>query len=231
MKTKAMRWGYRLLFYILGQAIITAGIVLAVKANIGVSAGSSLPTVVSTLTGFSLGTCIFVFFCCLIVVQIVVFKKEFPIRNLLQVFASLLFGVLTDFWVGLFSGIVPTTYLHRIALLLASVVLQSFGIAIYIDTNIVPMPAEGFMLAIKKLFPKFSIGTAKIVEDCFIVLVAFVVCVVVTFIQGDVRVIGIREGTVILALCIGKVMGFFHKPLSKPLDKLFFGDNAKTVKK
>jgi len=112
-------------------------------------------------------------------------------------------------------------------MLVASILLQAFGIAIYVDTNVVPMPAEGFMLAIKKLFPKLSIGTAKIVEDCVIVVAALIVSAVVTLIQGDFRIIGIREGTIILALVVGKVMGLFHKPLAKPLNKLFYGENAK----
>lgn len=221
---KMKRWVYRLLFYLVGQFIITAGEVMVVKADIGVTTGTVLPLSLNSLCGLSLGTGSFLMFCFFIVIQLFVFKREFPIRYFLQIFAALFYGVLIDFWNWTFSGfLMPQTYAQRFILLLVGILIESFGTAIYIDTNVVPMPPDGFLFAVRKLFPKLSLGTAKVTVDCFSVAVGVIVCVVGTALQGHLQIIGVREGTILVALCIGKVMGFLHKPLSKPLNKLFYG--------
>ena len=54
--------------------------------------------------------------------------------------------------------------------------------------------------------------------DCTTVVIGIVLSLV--FLRG---LLGIREGTVITAIVVGKVMGLFKKPLQPVVQKLCFG--------
>jgi uncharacterized membrane protein YczE len=97
------------------------------------------------------------------------------------------------------------------------IVLVAFGVFLYLDVDLVPMPMEGLTACIagklKKPFP-----TMKTVVDCIVVGTGIVLCFV--FLGG---LEGIREGTVITAVVTGKVIAFLRKPLEPIVSKLCFG--------
>ena len=68
---------YRILFYILGLFILAFGVSFSVNSNLGVSPVNSLPYEVSLITNIKLGTCVTAVFCCYILMQIVIKRKEF----------------------------------------------------------------------------------------------------------------------------------------------------------
>ena len=103
-------------------------------------------------------------------------------------------------------------------MLAASIVLISFSLVLYIDVQIAPMPAEGLVACIAG---KFGIPFSKVktLFDCASVLVGMVLCFV--FLG---RLTGIREGTIITALLVGRFMGFFRKLLNPMIQKVCFGE-------
>ena len=216
---KYLSLAYRFLFWTASQFLIASGIVFSVKSELGVFAGSSVPYVVSETLGLSLGHCVTGFFCILVVLQILLLKKEFEIKNLVQVFGATIFGVFTNAATFLFDSFTADTYWGRLLFLFLGIVLQAVGIALYVDTNIILMPAEGIITAThKKLLSKFSLGTAKVIVDC-----TWLVIAAVLFMIFRGKLIGIREGTLILALTVGKVMGYIYNRVKEPLNRMFYG--------
>lgn len=219
---KYAKYSSRILFWIIGQFTIASGIVFSVKSDLGVSAGSAVPYVLSQVSEITLGTCVTAFFCVLVLLQIILLRKDFEWRNLIQVFGAAIFGVFTDAATYVFGGFTADTYAVKLLFLFLGIILQAIGIAIYIDTHIMLMPAEGIIAAVhQKLLKNTDIGTVKVVVDCFWLLLAVVLSLV--FLH---RITGIREGTLILALCVGKTMGIIHNITQKPLEHLFYEVNA-----
>ena len=110
----------------------------------------------------------------------------------------------------------PEAYWQKIIILLISILCQAVGLACYLDTNIIMIPPDGLMLALKTKLTKLSVGTIKIIEDLTFVAVTVIISLIV---MG--KVIGVREGTVVVALLVGKVMDPIYKRIHGPLIKLF----------
>ena len=219
---------YRVLFYLIGQMCAAMGVVLSVKSDLGVSAGSSLPNVVNKIIAVNgetrflfwdlskLGDCMTIFFVILVVLQFILLRRDFEKRNLLQLFSSVIFGVFVNIADHAVSWIEIQSYFGRMTILLAGLLVQAAGIAVYIDTKLMLMPPEGVVLALNKKL-RIPVGRAKLAEDSVIVLTALILSLLVLH-----RVEGIREGTVILTVMVGPVMGRIHDKVERPLKKLFY---------
>jgi len=223
-------WFFRILFFLTGQFLSACGIILAVKSDLGVSAGSALPnafhTVVAEKLGslrflyldFSrLGDCTTLLFWIFVVIQIVLLRARFPLRNLLQIFGSVMVGAFVNAAEGLLGWISPQNYAQRLLLIVCAILVQGLGIAIYIDGKVMLMPPEGIIMMISTLCPKIGVGKAKIIEDVSLVVLAVLLSMTVLH-----RVVGIREGTILLAVAVGPVMGAIHKVVEGPLKALYF---------
>ena len=209
----------RLGIYCLGLLILAFGIALAVNSDLGVSPISSLPFVISQITHVSLGTCTTLIYILYILLQMIVSRKFRP-ALLLQLVFSTIFGYFLDGAKFLLGDFCLPTYFGQLAMLAASIVLIGFSLVLYIDVQLAPMPAEGLVSCIAdKLGKPFS--TIKTLFDCTSVLVGMVLCFV--FLG---RLVGIREGTVVTALLVGKMTGIIRKYLSPLLRRICFGETA-----
>lgn len=205
---------YRVLFYSFGLLLMAFGVAFSVNSGLGVSPVNSLPYAISVAGGIDMGRCVILVFCSFIVIQIILLRKEFKPINLLQIVFSTLFGYFVDFAKWVLSGFNIPTYAGKLVMLLISIVLVSLGLVFYLSAEIVPMPMEGMTLAISSKIPEIPFPTIKIVVDCLSVLLAVAIgCVFMGKVQG------VREGTIISALLIGKLMGFFSKMFQKHIKK------------
>ena len=207
----------RLTIYCLGLLVLAFGIALSVNCNLGVSPVSSLPYVVSQIIGISLGTCTTIVYGTYVLIQMVLNGRKFQPALLLQLVFSTVFGYFVDGAKAILGDFMLPTYLGQLAMLAVSIVLIGFSLVLYIDVKIAPMPAEGLVACIaEKLGKPFS--TVKTLFDCTSVLVGAILCFV--FLG---RLTGIREGTVITAMLVGKMTGILRKYLSPLIDKVCFG--------
>jgi len=88
---------------------------------------------------------------------------------------------------------------------------------LYMPTRISSMPMEGLTSALAgKLHKPFPF--MKTITDCASVALAIVLSF--AFLG---RLDGIREGTVITALLVGKMIAVFRKPLSPLITRICFG--------
>lgn len=217
-KSNSAQLAARLGIYCLGLLILAFGIALSVNCNLGVSPVSSLPYVVSQITKVSLGTCTTIIYALYILLQIVLNPGKIQPSLLLQLVFSTVFGYFVDGAKFLLGDFVLPTYLGQLAMLAASVLLIGLSLVLYIDVELVPMPAEGLVGCIAdKLGKPFS--AMKVAVDCTSVLVAVVLSFV--FLGG---LMGVREGTVITALLAGRMMGVFRKWLNPLIRKVCFGE-------
>lgn len=216
-KSTPAQLGVRLAVYCLGLLVLAFGIALSVNSNLGVSPVSSLPYVVSQILNVSLGTCTVIVYTLYVFAQMALLRKFQP-ALLLQLAFSTLFGYFVDGAKAVLGDFMLPTYFGQLAMLAGSIVLIAFSLVLYIDVQLAPMPAEGLVGCIAdKLGKPFS--KIKTLFDCASVLVGTVLCFL--FLG---RLAGIREGTVITALLVGRIMGWFRKFLSPLIRKLCFGE-------
>ena len=217
-KSTPVQWIIRVLFYILGLFFMALGVAFSVNSNLGVSPVNSLPYVVSQVSGTALSTCVIAVFSCYILFQILILRREFRPIQILQLVFSTIFGYFTDFAKWLLGDFSLPTYFGQLAMLAVSSVLVAVGGLLYIEVDMVPMPMEGFTLALsKKLGVPFH--NVKVAVDCTVVVVGIVLSLAVFQ-----RLVGIREGTVITAVVVGKLMAVLKKHLMPPVRHLCFGD-------
>lgn len=218
MKRKPAKLAPRLGIYLVGLVVLAFGITLAVNSNLGVSPVTSLPYVVSQVLHVTLGTCTVIVYTCYIFLQMLLKGGKFQPVLLLQLVFSTVFGYLVDAAKLLLADFLPITYFGQLAMLAASIVLLSFSLVLYIDVKIASMPPEGLVTCIAdklgKPFPKI-----KTLFDCVSVLVGLTLCFL--FLG---KVVGIREGTIVTALLVGKLTGFFRKQLTPFINRVCFED-------
>ena len=215
--TTPARLAARLGIYTLGLLILAFGIALAVNCKLGVSPVSSLPYVVSLIFNVALGTCTTIVYATYVLLQMVLLRKFQPALRLQLVFSTI-FGWFVDGAKYVLGDFCLPTYFGQLAMLAASIVLIGFSLVLYIDVKLAPMPAEGLVGCLAdKLGRPFS--QMKTAFDCTSVLVAAVLSLI--FLGG---LVGIREGTVLTALLVGKMMGVLRKFAGPVIRKVCFGD-------
>ena len=75
----------RLVVYFVGLFIMTLGVSMSVKSNLGVSPVSSIPYTITCVFGLEMGKATIVFHIFLVILQIIILRKELKLKNLLQV--------------------------------------------------------------------------------------------------------------------------------------------------
>ena len=162
-KIREENYAIRFLVYIVGLFIMTLGISLSVKSNLGVSPVSSIPYTITCITGLEMGKATILFHIVLVVMQILILRKAFQMKNLLQVVVGVIFGYFTTFSNYLFSFLpTPEHMTVRLLMMLGSTVLIAVGIFFYLPADIVPLAGEGAMKAVSDTthiaFNKVKVG-------------------------------------------------------------------------
>ena len=215
MKTNPVKLLMRLAVYCLGLLILAFGIALAVNSNLGVSPVSSLPYVVSQIAGISLGKCTIAVYIGYILLQMVISRKFQP-ALLLQLVFSTIFGWFVDGAKWVLGDFCLPGYPGQLVMLAASILLIGFSLVLYVDVQLAPMPAEGLVGCLsEKLHKPFT--QMKTLVDCSSVVIGLVLGFL--FLG---KLTGIREGTILTALLVGKTMAFFRKLLAPRIQKLCF---------
>ncbi len=200
----------RILIYCVGLFLIAVGVSLSINSNLGISPVNSVPYAVSLSTSIPLSTAVTVVFAFYMLLQILLLRKDYKIINLTQIFFATLLGYFVDFtnqWLG---DIRFDNYIGQLFLMAVSIVVIATGVALYVDVKLVTMPSEGLALAITQKFKKLAFHQVKMIVDCCFVIAAMLITF---FALGEIQ--GVREGTVISAVMVGKVIPLSRKLTSK----------------
>ena len=83
--------------YCIGLFVMTIGIALSVKSNLGVSPVSSIPYTMTCVWGIEMGKATILFHIVLVLIQIALLRKNFKPAQLLQILVGVVFGYFTPF--------------------------------------------------------------------------------------------------------------------------------------
>ena len=93
----------RYLIFLVGLFVNSLGVSLITKANLGTSPISSIPYVLSLNFPFTLGNFTIFFSIFLIVLQLIILRKNFKLEHILQIPVSIIFGYFIDLTMILLS--------------------------------------------------------------------------------------------------------------------------------
>ena len=222
---KAKRLPQRLAMYFIGLLIITCGIAISVKSNLGVTPVSSIPYTMTCVLGMEMGKATILFHSLLVVVQVIILRKNFEIKNILQVLVGVVFGYFTTFcnWGASFLP-TPENIVIRLIMMVISTFCIACGIFLYVPPKIMPLAIEGTMETIAKVtkieFPKVKIGF-----DCTMVVISLVSCLIGIHGLGSVGI-----GTAFGAVFVGVIMGKLNRsPLGAWRNRILNGEEEEAA--
>lgn len=201
--------------YAAGLLFMAFGVAFSVNSGLGVSPVNSLPYVVSLVLGVDMGSCVIAVFCFYVLVQILIYRRDFKWINLTQIVFSTLFGYFVDFAKAVVGDFALPTYPGQLIMLAVSMVLVALGVCLYMDAGLVNMPMEGMTNAIAERIVKKPFHDVKVAVDCLAVAAAILLSFV-----GLGGLEGIREGTLLCALLVGKMMKPMQKVLAPLVDRI-----------
>ena len=205
----------RIPMYFIGLFIMTIGIALSVKSNLGVSPVSSIPYTMTCVWGIEMGKATILFHILLVLIQILLLRKKFRPVQLLQILIGIVFGYFTTFCNYMVSYLpTPHNLAIRIAMVLASTVFVAFGIFLYLPADLIPLAGEGCMQAVSSV-TQIEFSKVKIGFDCTMVLVSAVTCLTLLHSLGSVG-----AGTVIAAILVGTLVGIINRAFGRQRDAL-----------
>ena len=215
-KSSPVQWGLRVLVYITGLFFMALGVAFSINSNLGVSPVNSLPYIISQVSGAAMSSCVIAVFSFYILLQVLILRREFKPVNLLQIVFSTIFGYFVDFAKWVVGDFTLPTYAGRLVMLGISIMVISVGVLLYIEANLVAMPMEGLSLSVAKKLG-ISFPNIKMIVDCIVVATS----ITISFVAFH-SLVGIREGTVITAIVIGRIIALIRKPISPLIQKLCF---------
>lgn len=191
-----------LLISLLGFAIMNIGIAFSIKGALGTSPISSVPYVVSEISGWTVGTVTIALHCLFVLTEIVLLRKRFRLFQLTQVPVAIVFGTLTDLAIWCIRGITVHNYMQQWACCLLGVLLVGIGVSVEVTAAFVVVAGEGLVIAICEVWP-LKFGTVKMGMD-----ITLVCCAVILSLVFKGHVMGVREGTLAAALLVGNITKF-----------------------
>lgn len=196
----------RMFNYIFGLYLITLGVAFSIKSGLGSAPVSSIPYAINLIWLVEIGLATFIFHAFLVIIELILLRRDFKKKHFLQVFVGVLFGAFTSLSValvgfipsaeGLFTGLVMTAL---------SIFFIALGLFFYVPTNIIPLSVEGVTQAIAIVTHK-PFPTIKVYFDITVVLTALILSY---GFLGQLGSVGI--GTILGALFIGTTVKYIHK--------------------
>ena len=211
-RVKTKRFILRLLIFCAGLVILSLGIDLNTKTQLGISPINSVPFNVHKLTGLPLWVCVYAFYMVFILMQWLLLKKDFHPIQFLQIGTSFVCSILIQF----FDDRLPllTTPVSQYLVLVLAVVLTAIGSAVTAGMHLTPNPGEGAAAAIGTAMKKdFALGKNVLDLGCVVLSVA------ITLIFTR-KIMNIGIGTLVSMLFTGRVVKLFAGPTAKLYEKV-----------
>lgn len=194
---------------LIGLIVTALGLAVCVRADLGISPITTLAFALNKVfPSLTLGTYVFFQHIIFFILTIVLLRKDFKPFQLLQLPCSFLFGYFVDFWEIMLRSLTLNSYVARILLLLIGCVIVALGFSMSYTSRVALEANTAFLNAFSLRTGK-PYSTLKTLTDILIVVMAAVVALI--FLH---TLVGIREGTVIAAVIIGPIAGFFNKRMA-----------------
>lgn len=216
IKDRVISFAWQHFLLLISLYLMTAGVALCIKSNLGSSVISSLPYVMS-LAGaqgkaaeWSVGTYTILMNFVFVIFQILILRRRFDPFQLFQLVIGFFFGWLIDLNMWLLSALECSTLLSQAAIQLAGCTIMGIGIAFEVRCGSVTMPGEGITIALSQVF-RAPFPKVKIIVDTILVVLA-VGASYLFFGEWMWSVIG--AGTVFAMVYVGVVVKFVGRHIA-----------------
>ena len=206
-------WLWRVLFYSVGLVVLSIGITLNTKSNLGVSPIISIPFSIANILNLNFAAMTFIVYAVFVLIQFIIKGKNRDLKDILQIPFSLLFSVLINYFGEIFN-FNYTTIWQNLLLLFVAIIVTAIGAAMTVNMNLVPNPADGLAQAIGDILKK-GLGFGKNALDITCVVTTCIIGIVLT---GKIFAIGI--GTLIAMIGVGRVIAVFNFIFKDKMDRL-----------
>lgn len=205
----------RYIIFIVGLYINSLGVSMVTKANLGTSPISSIPYVLSLQFPLTLGQFTIIFSIFLIILQLIILKKEFKLEHVLQIPVSVAFGYFIDLSMKLLFFVNPQSYGLKVVYLILGCLILGAGVYLEVLANVVMLPGESFVRAVVMTW-NTEFGLSKIIFDVSMTVTAGLLSVLFF---GKLQ--GVREGTIVAALLVGFIARTMGRLLAFLPEKIF----------
>lgn len=197
----------RIFNYVFGLFLITLGVGLSIKSNLGSTPVSSIPYTLNVIWGIEMGVATVIFHTILVITELILLRRAFKPKHFLQVPVGILFGFFTTISVNLVNLLPDTSNIILIAIMvLVSTFLVALGLFFYVPTNIVPLSVEGITQAIA-IVSNQPFTKVKVCFDVSVVVLSFVLCFIFTGVIGG----SVGIGTIFSAIFVGITLKYINK--------------------
>ena len=195
----------RYIFLLVGLFVNGLGVSFITKAGLGTSPITSIPYTLSLGFTPTVGMFTLFFNLLLIVLQIILLRRNFQLQNLLQLPIIALFSFFIDLTMSLLGFIQPKTYAMKVVSLVIGCLILGFGVFMEMVANVAMLPGEATVRAVSDVFST-DFGKTKIAFDSSMTVIA----AIMSFIMFK-HLDGVREGTIVAAILVGFVARLFKK--------------------
>ncbi|QPA33234.1 YczE/YyaS/YitT family protein [Thermaerobacillus caldiproteolyticus] len=182
---------FRWIVYFIGLLIMSFGIVLTIKANIGCAPWDVLHIGLYRQFGFTIGTWSIIVGVMILTISALL-SKQFP---KIGAFLNMIFvGLFIDLYMMIPYLHTPHTFGAKLIMLLVGIVITGYGMGFYISANMGAGPRDSLMLALMER-TGWKVQHIRIIMEIFVLLLGWLL-------GGPVSL-----GTLIFCITIGSVVG------------------------
>ena len=195
----------RYIFLLVGLFVNGLGVSFITKAGLGTSPITSIPYTLSLGFTPTVGIFTLVFNIFLVILQVILLRRNFQLQNLLQLPIIALFSFFIDLTMSLLGFMQPETYAMKIVSLIVGCLILGFGVFMEMVANVAMLPGEATVRAVSDVFST-DFGKTKIAFDSSMTVIA----AILSFIMFK-HLDGVREGTIVAAILVGFIARLFKK--------------------
>ncbi|MFX3625522.1 MAG: YitT family protein [Ectobacillus sp.] len=195
----------RFLFFITGISILTLGVSLTLKANLGAGPWDALSAGQSKTFGLTIGVWV------IINGLLLLFVNAYLLKEMPQFFAVITFvliGSMIDFWLlKVLRDWNPTELIYRGGTLVCGIILLALGVSMYLQSRYPVNPIDHLMIALHRRFG-VNLMAAKTIGEMTALVFAILL-------KGPIGV-----GTLVIAFTIGPIIQIFYEPVEQFMTKV-----------
>lgn len=195
----------RYIFLLAGLFVNGLGVSFITKAGLGTSPITSIPYTLSLGFTPTVGMFTLVFNIFLVILQVILLRRNFQLQNLLQLPIIALFSFFIDLTMSLLGFMQPETYAMKVVSLIVGCLILGFGVFMEMVANVAMLPGETTVRAVSDVFST-DFGKTKIAFDSSMTVIA----AILSFIMFK-HLDGVREGTIVAAILVGFIARLFKK--------------------
>ena len=195
----------RYIFLLVGLFVNGLGVSFITKAGLGTSPITSIPYTLSLGFTPTVGMFTLVFNIFLVILQVILLRRNFQLQNLLQLPIIALFSFFIDLTMSLLGFMQPETYAMKVVSLIVGCLILGFGVFMEMVANVAMLPGEATVRAVSDVFST-DFGKTKIAFDSSMTIIA----AILSFIMFK-HLDGVRAGTIVAAILVGFIARLFKK--------------------